>query len=291
MKALYGIIGDPVSHSLSPLLHNTAFKELGVDAEYKTFPLKEEELKGFFADLKKKDSPIFGLNVTVPYKEKVLPYLDSLSAFAQKVNAVNTIVISKNRSLEGFNTDGPGFLAHLTELGFNTKNKRIAILGAGGTARAIISSLCIMPERPASLRVYNHHQSKADQLIEDLSKRVNANIARSVGSIDDLNIELADLVINTTPIGMKDSDPSLIKEDTLHPNMLVYDVIYKPAETALLKMAQKKGAQTSNGLGMLFYQGVLAFQHWAAIQLEEKIKSKMRQSLNQGAYPWWKWNG
>src|SRR3989338_9118446 len=119
-KAIYGIIGFPLEHSLSPVMHNAAFTELGVDAEYKLFPLQEEALGDFFADLREKDSPIFGLNVTVPYKEAVIKYLDIISPFAQKVNAVNTIVISSERTLTGFNTDGPGFLTHLAELGFRT---------------------------------------------------------------------------------------------------------------------------------------------------------------------------
>ena len=283
MKAIYGIIGDPVSHSLSPLLHNTAFQNLGVNALYKTFLLKKEALKDFFGDLKKKDSPIFGLNVTVPYKEKIVEYMDLMSPFAEKVKAVNTIVISKERMLEGFNTDGLGFLVHIKELKFNTQNKRIAVLGAGGTARAIIAALCLLPQRPESIRVFNHHRHKADQLIEDLSQRMDTSIVRSVDTVVGLNIGIADLVINTTPLGMKDDDPCLIDEALLHSKMLVYDVIYHPAETPLLKMAKKKGAQCANGLGMLFYQGILAFQHWANVELNEKIKSKIRQNLNRGA--------
>ena len=281
-KITYGIIGYPLKSSLSPLMHNTAFKELGVDAVYKIFSLKEEELKGFFTELKKKTSPIFGLNVTVPYKEKVIEYLDLLSPFARETMAVNTIVISPNRSLEGFNTDGPGFLAHLTELGFNPKGKRVALLGAGGTARAIIAVLSLLPGRPESILVYNNHQDKAQSLVADLKKRLDVSIVRSVDSVDDLNVETADLVINTTPLGIKKGDLCLIEEELLHSNMLVYDVIYDPAETPLLKMARKKGAQVANGLGMLFFQGVLAFQHWAGVELDGKIKSKMRQSLSRG---------
>lgn len=281
--ATYGIIGYPVEHSLSPVLHNTAFKALGVDADYQRFPLKEDEIGDFFLKLREKDCPIFGLNVTVPYKEKVIQYMDSMHPFAQKVMAVNTIVISKDRKLHGFNTDGPGFLAHLAELGIGTKGKRVAILGAGGTARAIVAALCLIPERPESIRIYNRTKEKADYLITDLQGRMNMDIVGSVAAIDDLNVELADLLINTTSLGLKADDPCLIDEGLLHADMSVYDVVYNPSETKLLQLARQKGAKTANGLGMLFYQGVLAFQHWADIELDPEIKSRMRAALEMEA--------
>lgn len=279
MKSTYGIIGYPVQHSLSPLMHNAAFEALDVDAVYKLFPVREEELKGFFEDLRKQDSPIFGLNVTVPYKEKVIEYLDHLSPFAKKAMSVNTIVVEKDRTLTGYNTDGPGFLAHLAELKFNTAHKRIAVLGAGGTARAMITSLCLLSERPESILVYNRTPLRAQELIADLSKRMDTGCVEAVSAIDDLNIEVADLLINTTSVGLKKGDPCLIDEGSLHSNIFVYDVIYNPAETALLKLAKARGAKTANGLGMLFYQGVLAFQHWADTELDDVVKERMRESL------------
>jgi len=278
-KAVYGIIGYPIEHSLSPLLHNTAFEELKVNAEYKLFPLKKEELADFFSDLKQKSSPIFGLNVTVPYKEEVIPYMDSLSPYAERAMAVNTIVISRDRAFRGFNTDGPGFLAHLTELGVKTQDKRIAILGAGGTARSIISVLCLIPERPHSILVYNRHREKTENLIQDLRKRLDLSIVQPVSTIEDLNVELADLLINTTPLGLKEDDPCLVTEELIHGHLFVDDVIYNPPQTPLLRCARCKGAQTANGLGMLFYQGVLSFQHWADAELDNKVKNKMRQKL------------
>ncbi len=276
-------MGDPVEHSLSPLMHNAAFRELGINAEYKLFPLKEDELAGFFADLRKKDNEIFGFNVTVPYKEKVVEFLDSLNPFAQRALAVNCVVVTKDRLFIGMNTDGPGFLAHLTELKFETKDKRIAILGAGGTTRAILSAVCMLPEHPESIILYNHRPERAETLIADLADRVDMSMVSVAESIDDLNLELADLLLNTTPIGMNPADPLLVDPELLHADMLVYDVIYNPAETKLLKMARQKGAKTANGLGMLYYQGVLSLQHWAGTQLRESVKTKMRESLQQGS--------
>ncbi len=280
-QTTYGIIGYPVKHSLSPLMHNTAFAELGVDATYKLFPLKEEDLKNFFENLRKESNFIFGLNVTVPYKEKVIPYLDSLAPLAQRVGAVNTIVRTKDRKLVGYNTDAPGFLAHLAELKFNLKDKRITILGAGGSARALIAALCLIPERPQSIRIYNRTSSKIGDLLKDIASRVDTSIVEPVMSVDDLNIELADLLINTTSLGLKEGDPCLIDEHLLHSNILVYDLIYNPRETPLLKMAKATGAQTANGLGMLYYQGILSLQHWAGIQVQEEVKNKMRAVLEE----------
>jgi len=282
-KTLFGIIGYPVEHSLSPLMHNKAFEELGVDASYQLFPVKEDELDDFFRELRDKENPIFGLNVTVPYKERVLDYLDKLAPFAQKVGAVNTIMITEDRKLIGYNTDAPGFLAHLGELNFNTTNKRIALLGSGGSARAILATLCMIRERPQSIKIYNRTPSRADELIDDLGERIDLSIVESVISVDDLNIELADLVINATSLGLNKDDASLIDMELFHSNMLVYDLIYNPMETVLLKMAHKAGAQISNGLGMLYYQGVLAFQHWVNIQLDDDVKIKMRKCLEEGA--------
>jgi shikimate dehydrogenase len=281
-KAIYGLIGYPVEHSLSPLMHNAAFKALGVNASYKLFPLKEEGLDKFFADLRLATNDIFGLNVTIPYKEKTLAYVDDLSPFAEKVKAVNTIVISPDRKLSGYNTDGPGFLTHLAEVDFDPTRKRVAIIGAGGASRAIISSFCLIEERPESILLYDIDQEKAENLITDLGQRMDVSFVKSVNSLDDLNIELADLLINATPIGMKKDDTTLIEGDLLHADMLVYDLIYNPSETALLKAAKQRGAKIANGLGMLFYQGVLAFQHWSEIELDARVKHIMWESLQKG---------
>jgi len=277
----YGIIGNPVEQSLSPVMHNAAFKELGIDAVYKLFPLKEEELKPFFDDFKKENSPIFGLNVTVPYKEAVIPYLDTLAPLAQRAMAVNTIVVGKDRKLTGYNTDAPGFLTHMAELKFDIVDKRVAILGAGGSTKALLTCLCMVSDRPESIKVYNRTPEHLDQLLEDVGQRVDLSIVKPVQSVDDLNIELCDLLINTTSLGMKESDDCLVDEDDLNSNVFVYDLIYNPRETRLLKMAKAKGAKTANGLGMLYYQGILAFQHWANIQLNEEVKMIMLNSLEE----------
>lgn len=278
--AIYGIIGNPLTHTLSPVMHNAAFKALKVNAVYKTFELADdEELKLFFEDLKEEGNPIFGLNVTVPFKEKVLAYVDVLDPFAEKVGAINTIVINHQRKIYGFNTDGPGFLSHLEELGFKPENKRIAILGAGGTTRAILSVLCLINQRPLHIKLFNRTQSKSRSLIESLAAKMDTSLIEIVDTIEDLDIELTDCLINTTSVGLKGEDTLLIDPNLIHQDMLVYDVIYNPSQTALLKAAQSKGAHTANGLSMLFYQGVLAFNHWAGMDIDAKYKKVMRQAL------------
>lgn len=282
--AIYGIIGNPLTHSLSPLMHNAAFKALKVNATYKLFPLADdEELKLFMEDLKEQDNPIFGLNVTVPYKEKIIPYIDVLDPFAKKVGAVNTLNITHERKILGFNTDGPGFLSHLNELGFDPKDKRIAILGAGGTTRSILSVLCLINERPESIKIYNRTPAKAEALVESLGMAMDCSCVDIVNNTEDLNLEIADCLINTTSIGLKGEQSLLIDPTSLHADMLVYDVIYNPAQTPLLKAAKEAGAKAANGLGMLYYQGVLAFKHWAGMDIDDKYKKIMRQALEEGA--------
>jgi shikimate dehydrogenase len=280
--AIYGIIGKPLNHTLSPLMHNAAFKALKANAVYKPFPLEEDELALFFEDLKEEGNPIFGLNVTVPYKEKVVGYMDGLNAFASKVGAVNTVVINNQRKLFGYNTDGPGFLTALQSAGFDPEGKRIAIMGAGGTTRSILSVLSLITERPESIRLYNRTPGKAKELIADLGQRMDLSMVEIVPTVEDLNIELADCLINTTSVGLKPTDESLVDPDMLHKSLFVYDVIYNPAQTQLLKDAKKKGAKTANGLGMLYYQGVLSLQHWAHMELDDRVKEIMRKALEKG---------
>jgi shikimate dehydrogenase len=247
---------------------------------YKLFRLADqEELKLFMEDLKEENNPIFGLNVTVPFKQDVLTYLDSIDPLAEKIGAVNTLVIDQKRMIRGFNTDGSGFLSHLTELNFDLSGKRVAILGAGGTTRAIISVLCLLPQGPERITLYNRTRSNAEALIQEIGKQINTVIVTVVDETEDLNIELSDLLINTTNVGMNENDPILIDPESLHQDMLVYDVIYSPRETKLLALARLKKARTANGLGMLFFQGVLAFWHWSGVELDERVKKLMRKSL------------
>ncbi|MFA6357763.1 MAG: shikimate dehydrogenase [Candidatus Omnitrophota bacterium] len=253
---LYGLVGFPIKHSLSPCMHNAAFAKLKIKAKYKLFELKPEEFKGFLQNLKKKN--ISGFNVTYPYKEQVLEFLNSKSPGVKEIGAANTVLV-KNGKLKGFNTDYLGFSAHLKEL--KVKPKKVAVIGAGGAAKAVCLALVKM--KINELCIYDIDKFKSLSLF----KKLNANFPKirfNVASrIEDLEISNKDFLVNASPVGMREQDPCLFKPQDLHDNLFVYDLIYKPDETKLISLAKECNLNFSNGLGMLLYQGVFAFKYFS----------------------------
>ncbi len=275
---IYGVLGYPVKHSFSPAMHNAAFKALNINAEYKLFEIKPQELNLFLGSLKEKN--IAGLNVTIPYKEKVITYLDTISEDAKLIGAVNTVKVTK-RGLAGFNTDGKGFLTHLSSvLGFNPRGKTIAIIGAGGSSRAI--SVYLSKTRPKRLGIYDLDKAKLLALLKSLRDNFKDIEIKEADSIGELDIKNCDLLVNATPIGMKLSDPCLVNATSIHKNLLVYDLIYNPKETKLLKLARENGARVSNGLGMLLYQGMVSFEIWTGRKAPQEVMQKaLDEALGQ----------
>lgn len=273
LPKICGLIGYPVKHSLSPAMHNAAFGSLGINAEYKLFEIKPDELDGFFHALLMQN--LFGLNVTIPYKEKVIPFLKHISAEAKLIGAVNTIKISGNKA-EGFNTDGEGFLRHLEESGFNPKGKIISIIGAGGAAKAV--SVYLSKAKPMAITIYDTDMPKAAYLIGYLEANFKNIKFKQADFVSGLNVGFVDLLINATPIGMTDRDSCLVGENLMHKDLFVYDLIYNPAETKLLKAAKNAGAKTANGLGMLLYQGAAAFEIWTGKKAPVEV---MRKALKE----------
>jgi len=272
---IYGVLGWPAKHSLSPDIHNAAFRALKINAQYKIFEIEPQDLEDFIHSLSKQN--IFGLNITIPYKEKVIPFLDNIAPCAKLIGAVNTIKVYPNK-LEGLNTDGEGFLKHLNkDLGFNPKDKIIAILGAGGASKAI--SAYLSKEKPRKIAIYDIDKNKTSTLVNRLKQNFNNIEFNLANSVEELNIKDAALLINATPIGMKETDPSIVDENFLHRGLLVCDLIYNPKETRLLKQARQKGLRVSNGLGMLLYQGALSFEHFTGRVAPIEV---MRQALNKG---------
>ena len=287
---IYGLVGYPVRHSLSPAMHNAAFRALKINAEYRLFEVPKEKLKDFFLI----DNPVRdikgdffyrqdlrGFNVTVPHKESVLEYLQWLSPEVKFTQACNTIAIKEKNFLEGWNTDGTGFYQHLTkELKFDIPGSKAVILGAGGAAKAIIDQLA--RHNAKEIAVYDIDRVKSRRLAEKIKTEFPKCVVVSLDAIDYLDLKNADLLINATPVGMKEGDPKLISPEILPPRLLVYDLIYNPQETNLLQSAKSAGAKISNGLGMLLYQGVKSFSIWTDREAPiDVMKTALRNALER----------
>jgi len=271
---IYGLLGYPVRHSFSPAMHNAAFKACGINAKYSLFETNPDELDYFLARLDQKN--ILGLNVTIPYKEKILDFvrLDSSSAYLRQIRAVNTIV-NENGGWKGFNTDIPGFSQHLKE-NLDPLGKKVAILGAGGAARAV--TYVLANSETEEIAIFDIDKSKSNNvtgMIKGLFPDLRIYV---VDNIEGLDLRRKDLLINTTPVGMKESDPCLVTAGMLHKGLFIYDLIYNPPETKLLKLAREKGCHTANGLGMLLYQGMRAFEIWTG---QAAPKQVMLQALSE----------
>jgi shikimate dehydrogenase len=256
--AIYGIFGHPVEHTFSPGMHNSAFKKLGMDACYVPFAVPPGSLE----DAVRAVVPLGlrGLNITVPHKELVLAFLDELSEEARLIGAVNTIEIRKGRMI-GHNTDGRGFLRSLREHGdLDPKGKKFLFIGSGGAARAVSFSLALAGA--AAIVFRDLDARKASLLANDIREKTGVP-AITIGQetlpeyADD-----ADCLINASPLGLRRMDPLPIPGDLIKKKHLVCDLVYNPPETALLKIAKKRGAKRLSGLGMLLYQGVIAFEIW-----------------------------
>ena len=250
-----GLLGWPVEHSLSPAMHNAAFKHLGLDCCYLTFPVKPELLKDAVKAVRALN--LAGVNVTMPHKENVIPLLDKVDADASFIGAVNTIVNS-NGKLIGYNTDGRGFMRSLSEAQISLNKKNVLILGAGGASRAIGFYLA---KKASALFIYDIDRKKAGKLIRDLNKmRKNVFPFSFQPSAFSHQLHDIDIIINATPLGLKKGDPLPVDINLLKPRHVVCDLIYK--NTPLLQRASRKGCRTLDGLGMLLWQGVFAFELW-----------------------------
>ena len=272
------VIAKPIRHSISPFIHNHAYQLTATNAVYLAWEVEEDEVAQSLQQLKVLD--MLGANISMPYKKKVLPYLDQVDESAQLIASVNTIVQREGR-LTGYNTDGLGFLKSLPKT-FSIKNKKLVLLGAGGAARAIIVEAIQQGVgeihlfvRPESLEKYQAIFSPLSEalsfsiVLHDLSRRDQVN-AMMVG---------ADLLINATGLGMDGVSLPVPKDFTFPKGCLVADLAYFPAKTPFLQLAEEQEVQTVNGLGMLFHQAALAFELmtyktfpeqevWQALKLE-----------------------
>ncbi len=275
---LVGLLGWPIAHSLSPAMHNAAAEDLGLDLVYVPLPVRPDELSQAVRGLAALG--YYGANVTVPHKEATARLVDTLDSAAQEIGAVNTIVIRRKNSetgnqpiLEGFNTDHSGFLADLEDMGWAPEGRNCLVLGAGGSARAVVYALA---KAGAKVSVASRRIDQARRLVKDLLAGLNDGWMQAK-DWQDLEVicrqHPPSLIVNATPVGMAPtSNESPWPKDLRFPQViLVYDLVYNPVETMFMKQAAAAGIRTANGLGMLVQQGALSFELWTGIRPNTQI--------------------
>jgi len=272
MKQVFGVFGDPIGHSLSPAMHNAAFSALGMDCIYHAFKVRPEKLEK--AILGAEAMGFGGLNLTVPLKEAALK-LDCIKPdpMAEKIGAINTVVFEKAGEITGYNTDGLGAKQALLEAAVEIRGSKILVAGAGGAARAITFQLAA---DGAEVTIVNRTEEKAIELANDISATVLPGRIKGTGlsGLKDLLRE-ADILINTTTLGMHpNTDAAIATAEELHSDLTVFDIVYNPLETRLLKEAKAAGAKTVSGILMLVYQGAEAFRLWTETEPPVELMKK-----------------
>ncbi len=266
-----GVIGDPIEHTLSPIIHNAAFNSLNLDYAFLAFKVKPAEVENAVKGMRALN--ILGLNVTMPHKKAVINYLDEIDQTAKFLNAVNTIH-NKNGKLLGFNTDGVGALKALKENGVNPKDKRVLLLGSGGAARAIAYALV---QEADELVLLNRTVEQAKELASLLKQTFNRKVVADSLSpkiIQD-NLMDSDILVNATSVGMKpNANQSPVAPEWLKPNLAVMDIVYNPIETKLAKDAKAAGAKVISGVEMLIYQGAASFEIWTGHSAPVEVMRK-----------------
>ncbi|WP_148886371.1 shikimate dehydrogenase [Streptococcus sp. Marseille-P6264] len=257
---LAAVVAKPIKHSISPFIHNTAFEKTAVNGVYLAWEIEAEDLEATVANIRRYD--MFGINLSMPYKQEVIQYLDELAPSARLIGAVNTVV-NKNGTLIGYNTDGKGFFKSLPS--FAIQGKKMTILGAGGAATAIIAQAAL--DQAEEIFVFTRHASydKTVSKMVAISRQTKSRI--QVLSLEDSallqeKINQSDLLVNGTSVGMDGINMPLPEQIELSRQILVADVIYKPFETPFLKWARSQKVEAVNGLGMLLYQAAEAFELW-----------------------------
>ncbi|MDO4454264.1 MAG: shikimate dehydrogenase [Eubacteriales bacterium] len=267
---LTGLLGHPVSHSISPMMHNASFQRLGLDYVYLCFDVTEKDLKTAVDGLKLLN--VRGFNCTMPDKTKICDLVDKLSPAARMIGAVNTVV-NDDDILTGHNTDGIGYMQALAETGFSIAGKTMTLLGAGGAATAVCVQAAL--DGAASIHLFNR-QGRSWNHAKELAERITRETSCHVELFDladesslKSSLDVSDLLTNATPIGMSPNETysPIPSKNFLHESLLVSDIIYNPRETLLMRQAKEQGCRAFNGLYMLLYQGAEAFRIWTDQQM------------------------
>lgn len=269
-----GIIGDPIGHTISPAMHNAAFKALNLDYVYVPFRVSSEDLPRAVEALRVFN--IRGVNVTIPHKVSIIPLLDGIDEYARKIGSIN-VVVNENGRLAGYNTDAHGFLYALLDQGVEPEGQKVAVLGAGGASRSICFALA---ERGASLTILNRTPGNAARFAVEMSELTGRPFQVLGLTAENLAAALDNctILINTTSVGMyPHSDATLVDHRLIKSHHTVIDIVYNPFRTRLLAEAERSGARTISGIDMLIWQGALAFEIWTGRQAPINIMRKDAQ--------------
>ena len=262
---LAAVVANPIKHSISPFIHNSAFEATNTNGVYLAWEVDATELAETVANIRRYQ--MYGINLSMPYKEQVIPYLDQLSEEACLIGAVNTVV-NREGTLIGYNTDGKGFFKSLPS--FKISRKKLVLLGAGGAAKAILAQAILDGVSQISIFVRSSSMEKTRPYIEKMQNatgfRVDLFALEDVQDLQD-SITQADLLVNATSVGMDGSSQPIPTSIVLPEKLMVADVIYQPFETPFLKWARNQGNQSFNGLGMLLYQAAEAFELWTGKEM------------------------
>lgn len=277
----YAVLGHPIGHTLSPVMHNAAFKSLGLDAIYLAFDVAPENLMEVLPSMA--SMGFRGVNLTVPLKEVAFRGIEDLGDSARRLGAVNTVEILANGSLRGHNTDGDGFLLAIEEaFGLSVKGRSVFVLGSGGAGRAV--AITCAAAGASSLAVADMDEARATALAEEIRGQNPATVANPVEDSAEAWMAAArgaDLVVQATPVGMKRDDPSLLPAEAFRKGQALYDLVYMYPETAAMREARSAGADAANGLGMLLHQGASAFTIWTGTPAATGV---MRLALETEVY-------
>jgi shikimate dehydrogenase len=272
---LCAVIGWPVEHSLSPAIHNAAFEAVGLNFAYLAFAVKPGDLAGALAGVR--SLGMRGLSVTIPHKVDIIALLDEVEELAAKTGSVNTVVNDGGR-LRGYSTDGPGALAALEAAGVDPCGRDVLLLGSGGAARAIGFAL-VWQRPPARIRIYGIIPEEVARLKGDLLQASSIEIEGGPMELLAGSLEAADIIIHATPMGMSPhTSHALIEREMMRPGQCVFDVVYNPLETELLRRARQAGATVVPGVGMFVHQAALQFRLWTGaeppVQVMERVVRK-----------------
>jgi len=276
MKTLYGLIGHPLGHSISAKIHHKLYEYYHMEAEYLHFDLLPEEISAQMVEFRQS---FRGFNITIPYKKEIMQYLDEVRDDAASFGAVNTVLIEQGKAI-GYNTDGLGFMKLLKQNDISINGKRVCVLGAGGAGGALAQK--IGTEGAREVVVLNRSLDRA----EEVAKRVQyvANCSSCADTLENIGkyLDGCDVLINTTSLGMHPhpNETPLLCEEQLQSNTAVVDIIYNPAKTKLLQLAEQKSCVAVNGLGMLLYQAFYAFKIWTGIMPPDTLEQEMEKEFS-----------